>query len=60
MPQRSEHFPGDPAPSAGTYEQINIFGRPNRVCVDMNHGHPFLQAPVGHTWRQVEGDSEKC
>jgi hypothetical protein len=59
MPRLPEHGPGDPAPGAGTYEQINIFGRPNGVRVDMNHGHPFPRAPIGHTWRRVEeGDDE--
>ncbi len=60
MPQPPEYFPGDPAPAAGTYEQVNIFGRPNGVRVDMSHGDPFPQAPVGHTWRAVERKSEQC
>jgi hypothetical protein len=60
MPQRPEHSPGEPAPSAGTYEQLNVFGRSNGIRVDMNHGHPFPQAPVGHTSRSVEGDREEC
>jgi hypothetical protein len=55
MPQRSDHPPGEPAPSAGTYEQINIFGGPTGVRVDINRGHLLPPAPIGHFWRQVEG-----
>jgi hypothetical protein len=50
-----EHASGESAPAAGTYEQINIFGHPNGIRVDMNHGHPFPQAPIGHFWRAVKG-----
>jgi hypothetical protein len=56
--ERPEHAPGDPAPAAGRYEQTNIFGRPNGIRVEMSHGHPFPQAPVGHFWRAVEADDE--
>jgi hypothetical protein len=58
MPQWPEHSPGDPAPSAGTYEQINIFGRPNGVRVDIAQGHQLPAAPIGHVWRQAEGNDE--
>jgi hypothetical protein len=35
MSGRPERAPGDPAPAAGAYEQLNIFGRPNGIRVDM-------------------------
>jgi hypothetical protein len=60
MSERPEHAPGDLAPAAGTYEQLNIFGRPNGIRIDMSHGHPLLRAPVGHSWRFVEVDGEDC
>jgi len=54
MLSRSEHSPGEPAPAAGLYEQINIFGQPNGIRVTMGHGQPFPRAPIGHFWRTVE------
>ena len=58
MSERPEHAPGDLAPAAGTYEQLNIFGRPNGIRVDVSYGQPFPRAPVGHLWRSVEVDGE--
>ena len=49
MAQRPEHAPGEPAPAAGTYEQLNIFGRPIGIRVNVTHGHPLPPAPQGQT-----------
>jgi hypothetical protein len=35
---------------AGTYEELNIFGRPTGIRVNVEHGHPLPSAPVGHNW----------
>jgi hypothetical protein len=60
MAQRPEHRPGEPAPTGGTYEQLNILGQPNGIRADVPHGHPLPRAPVGHVWRLVgeDGDDE--
>jgi hypothetical protein len=60
MAQRLEHVPGEPAPVAATYEQLNIFGRPTGVRVDVAQGEPFPDAPRWHTWRLVKGDADEC
>ena len=53
----SQHSPGEPAPSAGLYKQINIFGQPNGIRADVFPGESIaLPAPIGHSWRQVEGE----
>src|ERR1700729_3232044 len=46
MPERSEHTSGDPAPADGTYEQVNVFGRPNGIRVGMSQGQPFPPGPA--------------
>jgi len=48
--QRLEHAPGDAAPAAGTYEQLNIFDRPISIQVTLLRNHPFPEAPIGHSW----------
>ncbi len=50
MTERPEHAAGEPAPAAGTYEQLNIFGSPTGVRVKMTRGHPLPAAPRGHNW----------
>jgi hypothetical protein len=39
MPYQPEHAPGEPAPAAGTYEQVNVFGHPNGIRVCMSTGN---------------------
>lgn len=56
MAQRPEHAPGETAPAAGTYEQLNIFGRPTGIRVNVAHGHPLPPAPRGHSWMLFEED----
>jgi hypothetical protein len=36
--QRADHAPEDAAPADGTYEQLNIFGRPTGIRVNVVHG----------------------
>jgi hypothetical protein len=60
MAQQSEHAPGTPAPTAGIYEQLNVFGSPTRLRVNMMHGHPLPPAPLGHSWMLVDDDADKC
>jgi azurin len=50
MAQRPEHAPGEAAPIAGTYEQLNVFGQSTGVRISVPHGHPLPAAPVGHNW----------
>jgi azurin len=56
--QRPEHAPGEAAPIAGTYEQLNVFGRPTGVRINVTHCHPLPAAPVGHNWALTEAASE--
>ncbi len=56
MFERPEYAPGTPAPSAGAYEQINIFGQPTGICINIARGHPLPRAPIGHWWRALEAD----
>jgi hypothetical protein len=51
MTERPEYHPGESAPAYGTYELINIFGRPIGVSAEINHGEAFPAAPIGHFWR---------
>jgi hypothetical protein len=60
LAQRSEHAPGETAPVAGTYEQLNIFGRPTGIRVSVAHGHPLPAAPVGHNWSLAEEGRADC
>ena len=60
LAQRPEHAPGETAPVAGTYEQLNIFGRPTGVRVSVAHGHALAAAPVGHNWSLAEEDWTEC
>jgi hypothetical protein len=60
MTQQPVHPPGQPAPTSGTYEQMNVFGSPTGVRVTVMHGHPLPAAPIGHGWSAVEGDADDC
>jgi hypothetical protein len=53
MVDKIEHQPGSPAPSAGSYEQLNIFGRAIGVRVSLAAGELLPAAPRGHTWTQT-------
>ena len=56
MAQRPEHAPGETAPVAGTYEQLNTFGRPTGARVRVVHGHPLPAAPLAHNWAPADED----
>lgn len=46
--------PGTPAPRAGSYEQLNVFGRSVGPTVSVAAGEPLPSAPRGFTWRWVD------
>jgi hypothetical protein len=56
MARQLEHAPGEVAPEAGTYEQLNVFGRPTGIRVILIRAHPFPKAPHGHSWTLVAED----
>jgi hypothetical protein len=60
MVQRKEHFPGDAARAAGTYEQRNIFGSLIGSRVTLAHGQSMPPAPLGHTWTRAEQEAAEC
>jgi hypothetical protein len=55
-----EHAPGEPAPAAGTSEQLNIFGRPTGIRINVAHGHPLPAAAQGHSWTLAKDDTTEC
>jgi hypothetical protein len=60
MTLRPEHAPGEAAPAAGIYEQLNIFGRPTGIRVTLARQHPLPGAPLGHNWTLVEEHTAEC
>lgn len=44
MSHRKDYFPGDLAPAKGTYEQINLYRRPNgiRAYLDRRAEYPWF------------------
>jgi hypothetical protein len=54
-----DHASGEPAPTTGAYEQVNMFGQPNGIPIDMSHDEPFPRASLGHFWRAVERDERR-
>ena len=56
MEHRAEYLPGHGAPSAGIYEQINVFGRSTGILVTLNQGQAFPDALIGHVWRAAESE----
>lgn len=52
----ADYMGGAPAPAAGTYEQLNVFGRAtgHRVTAEKDQALPPL--PRGFSWRPVPGD----
>lgn len=47
----AEHPPGHPAPLAGVYRLLNIFGTETIEAAHVARGQPLPPAPLGHTWR---------
>jgi hypothetical protein len=54
--QRPDQHLEMPRPAAGTYEQLNIFGRPTGIRVNVEHGHPPPSAPLGHNRTLADDD----
>jgi hypothetical protein len=36
---------------------MNVFGSPTGIRVDVAHGHPLPETPIGHGWAVVESDT---
>jgi len=53
---KREYAPGTHAPSAGVYEQLNVFGAPTGLRVTMGQGEILPPAPHGCTWCIVESN----
>jgi hypothetical protein len=48
------------APAAGTFEQLNIFGRPVGIQVTLLRNHPCPEAPIGHSWVLADKNEDGC
>ena len=48
-----EHQPGDPAPRAGDYEALNVFGTPTGQIATVAKDEKLPAAPRGFTWRPL-------
>jgi hypothetical protein len=46
----TEHRPGEPAKSAGHYEELNVFGSPTGRVVFVDVEDRLPSAPRGFTW----------
>ena len=49
----SAYQPGKPAPRAGQYEELNVFGSPTGRMALMAEGDQLPPAPRGFTWRPL-------
>lgn len=45
--------PGQPAPDAGPYEELNVFGTRTGKVIDVRHGETLPAAPRGFSWRSL-------
>lgn len=48
-----EFNPGEPAPDAGPYEELNVFGSRTGKVVVVQEGDTFPTAPRGFSWRSL-------
>jgi len=48
-----DHQPGDPAPSSGDYEELNVFGTPTGRVVAVTKGERLPGTAIGFTWRPI-------
>lgn len=55
MADDKEHLPGERAPETGRYEELNVFGTPTDKTTHAVQGEHLPRAPVGFTWRRIEG-----
>jgi hypothetical protein len=60
MAQKLEHIPGDVAPIAGIYEQLNVMGQPTGVRAAVARNQQIPAAPLGYTWTLAEEPATEC
>ncbi len=48
-----EFVPGEPAPSFGLYQELNVFGTPTGKVIVMVQEETFPTAPRGFKWRAL-------
>jgi hypothetical protein len=60
MVRHSERGPIDDAPAAGIYKQLNIFGSPTGIRINVRQGQQLLPAPEGHSWMLIGDDEDEC
>jgi hypothetical protein len=60
MVRHSEASPMDDPVAAGTYKQLNIFGSPTGIRINLRQGEPLPLVPAGHSWMFVGDDDDKC
>ena len=53
MADTIELRPGESAPAAGPYEELNIFGSLTGRVHMAEKGEPLPQAPLGFAWRKA-------
>ena len=53
----SEYQPGEPAPSAAAYEELNIFGTPTGRIAVLAKDETFPPAARGFRWRPLSDHS---
>ena len=49
----TDHVPGEPAPRAGVYEELNVFGTPTGRLAVVAKDEEFPDAARGFTWRPL-------
>ena len=49
----TEHQPGEPAPSSGAYEELNVFGTPTGKIAVVAKDEKLPAAARGFTWRPL-------
>ena len=48
-----EFSSGEPAPDAGPYEELNVFGTQTGKVIVVQEGETFPAAPRGFSWRSL-------
>jgi hypothetical protein len=51
MPLSDDQRPGHPAPKAGVYRLLNVFGGAEKTRVEVRLGERLPAAPRGYSWR---------
>jgi hypothetical protein len=56
----ADHPPGHPAPAAGVYRLLNVFGTETEAAAHVAQGQPLPPAPWGYNWRleRLTGNAE--